>query len=73
MTATLAFGYPLGRWAVAADRRPVHEVSSRNRWGDGFGAQVLKPLWPPDAKRPVRQRVDRQLGPGFRLPASGWP
>jgi nitroreductase len=50
MTAMLAFGYPLGRWAVAADRRHVHEVSSRNRWGDGFGAQVLKPLWPPDAK-----------------------
>jgi hypothetical protein len=52
MTAMVAFGYPLGRWAVAADRRPVHEVSSRNRWGDGFGAQVLKPLWPPDAKGP---------------------
>jgi nitroreductase len=52
MTAMLALGYPLGRWAVAADRRPVHEVSSRNRWGDGFGAQVLKPLWPPDAKGP---------------------
>jgi nitroreductase len=52
MTAMLAFGYPLGRWAVAADRRHVHEVSSRNRWGDGFGAQVLKPLWPPDAKGP---------------------
>jgi nitroreductase len=52
MTAMLAFGYPLGRWAVAADRRHVHEVSSRNRWGNGFGAQVLKPLWPPDAKGP---------------------
>jgi nitroreductase len=52
MTAMLAFGYPLGRWAVAADRRPVHEVSSRNRWGDGFGAQVLKPLGPPDMKGP---------------------
>jgi nitroreductase len=52
MTAMLAFGYPLGRWGVAADRRPVHEVSSRNRWGDGFGAQVPKPLWPADAKGP---------------------
>jgi nitroreductase len=48
MIAMLAFGYPLGRWAVAANRRPVQEVSSRNQWGDGFGAQVLKPLWPPD-------------------------
>jgi nitroreductase len=49
MIAMIAFGYPLGRWGVAANRRPVHEVSSRNRWGDGFGAQVTKPLWPPDA------------------------
>jgi nitroreductase len=51
MTAMLAFGYPLGRWGVAADRRPVHEVSSRNRWSDAFGAEVLKPLWPPVLKR----------------------
>jgi nitroreductase len=48
MIAMLAFGYPRGRWGVAATRRPVQEVSSRNRWGDGFGAQVLKPLWLPD-------------------------
>jgi len=47
MTAMLAFGYPLGRWGVAANRRPVHEVSSRNRWGEPFGAQVPEPLWPP--------------------------
>jgi nitroreductase len=49
MIAMLAFGYPLGSWGVAADRRPVHEVASRNRWGDGFGAQVPKPLWSPDS------------------------
>jgi hypothetical protein len=48
LAAMLAFGYPRGRWGVATDRRPVHEVSSRNRWGDGFGVQVPKPLWPPD-------------------------
>jgi nitroreductase len=47
MVAMLAFGYPLGRWAVAANRRPVQEVSSRNRWDHEFGAQVLKPLWAP--------------------------
>jgi nitroreductase len=46
MTAMLAFGYPRGRWGVAANRRPVHEVSSRNRWGEGFGVTVPSPLWP---------------------------
>jgi nitroreductase len=49
MTAMLAFGYPLGRWGVAANRRPVHEVASRNRWGNPFGARVPEPLWPPQA------------------------
>ncbi|GAA5164788.1 nitroreductase family protein [Pseudonocardia eucalypti] len=46
MTAMLALGYPLGRWGVAANRRPVHEVSSRNRWGRDFGITVPAPLWP---------------------------
>jgi nitroreductase len=46
MRAMVALGYPRGRWAVAADRRPVQDVSSRNRWGDGFGADVPQPLWP---------------------------
>jgi nitroreductase len=50
MTAMLAFGYPLGRWGVAANRRPVHEVASRNGWADPFGAEVPEPLWPPDAR-----------------------
>jgi nitroreductase len=45
MTAMLAFGYPLGRWAVAADRRPVHDVASRNRWDRPFGAEIPRPLW----------------------------
>jgi nitroreductase len=45
MTAMLALGYPLGRWGVAANRRPVHEVSSRNRWEEPFGAVIPGPLW----------------------------
>jgi nitroreductase len=46
MSAMLAFGYPLGRWDVAANRRPVHDVSSRNSWGAPFGVEVPHPLWP---------------------------
>lgn len=49
MIAMLALGYPLGRWGVAANRRPVHEVSSRNRWGRGFGRTIPSPLWPGEA------------------------
>ena len=45
MTAMLALGYPLGRWGVAANRRPVQEVASRNRWDQSFGLNVPKPLW----------------------------
>ena len=48
MTAMLALGYPTGRWGVAANRRPVHEVSSRNRWGRDFGVKVPEPLYEPD-------------------------
>ncbi|TXS70183.1 nitroreductase family protein [Streptomyces sp. me109] len=51
MISMLAFGYPLGRWGVAANRRPVHEVSSRNHWGRSFGARVPEPLWPSDEHR----------------------
>jgi nitroreductase len=39
------FGYPTGRWGVAA-RRPVHEVSFRNRWGQSLGFEIPEPLWP---------------------------
>lgn len=49
LNAMLAFGYPKGRWGVAANRRPVHEVASRNRWGGSFGAEVPEPLWSPSA------------------------
>ena len=38
-------GYPTGTWGVAA-RRPVDEVSFRNRWGDPVGFEVPEPLWP---------------------------
>jgi hypothetical protein len=47
MSAMLTLGYPLGKWGVAANRRPVQEVSSRNRWGAPFGVEVPQPLWPP--------------------------
>jgi nitroreductase len=40
----VSFGYPTGRWGVA-ERRPVDEVSYRNRWGDPVGFEVPKPLW----------------------------
>jgi hypothetical protein len=48
MSAMLALGYPRGKCAVAANRRPVHQVSSRNRWGAPFGSEVPEPLWPHD-------------------------
>jgi nitroreductase len=46
--ACVSFGYPTGRWAVAP-RRPAHEVSYRNRWGEPVGFEVDEPLWPPPA------------------------
>jgi nitroreductase len=49
MTAMLALGYPRGRWGVAANRRPVQEVSSRNRWGQDFGVTIPTPLWPSES------------------------
>jgi nitroreductase len=46
MACCVSFGYPTGRWGVAP-RRPVHEVSYRNRWGDPVGFTVDQPLWGP--------------------------
>ncbi len=46
MACCVSFGYPTGRWGVAP-RRPVHEVSYRNRWGDPVGFEAPEPLWPP--------------------------
>jgi nitroreductase len=45
MACCVPFGYPTGRWDVAP-RRPVHEVSSRNRWGRPVGFEIVDPLWP---------------------------
>jgi nitroreductase len=45
MACCVTFGYPTGRWGVAA-RRPVHEVAHRNRWGEPLGFDVPEPLWP---------------------------
>lgn len=44
LACTVTFGYPTGRWGVAA-RRPVHEVSYRNRWAEPVGFTVDEPLW----------------------------
>jgi len=40
----VTLGYPTGRWGVAP-RRPVHEVSYRNHWGEPVGFEVPEPLW----------------------------
>jgi hypothetical protein len=45
MACCVTFGYPTGRWGVAA-RTPVHEVAHRNRWGAPLGFEVPQPLWP---------------------------
>ncbi len=44
-SSCVTFGYPTGRWGVAP-RRPVHEVSFRNRWGTPVGFEVNEALWP---------------------------
>ncbi len=44
-SSCVTFGYPTGRWGVAA-RRPAHEVSFRNRWGQSPGFEIPQPLWP---------------------------
>ncbi len=44
-SSCVTFGYPTGRWGVAP-RRPVHEVSFRNRWGTPVGFEINGALWP---------------------------
>jgi nitroreductase len=44
-SSCVTFGYPTGKWGVAP-RRPVDEVSYRNRWGQSLGFEVREPLWP---------------------------
>jgi nitroreductase len=43
--AMITFGYPRGRWGVAA-RKPIGEVMFRNQWGAPLGIDVDEPLWP---------------------------
>jgi nitroreductase len=45
MNCCITFGYPTGRWGVAA-RRPVHEVSFHNQWGKELPFTIPEPLWP---------------------------
>lgn len=45
LKATVAMGYPKGRWGVAA-RQPAHAVTYRNTWGADAGFSNDKPLWP---------------------------
>ncbi|MCG5219838.1 nitroreductase family protein [Streptosporangium soli] len=47
LSCMVTFGYPTGRWGVAP-RRPVHEVSYRNRWGEPVGFEIPEPLWTPE-------------------------
>lgn len=44
-SSCVTFGYPTGRWGVAP-RRPAHEVTYRNGWGNPAGFEVNEPLWP---------------------------
>lgn len=46
MAACVALGYPTGRWGIAP-RRPAHEVTFRNRWGEPPGFEAPEPLWQP--------------------------
>jgi hypothetical protein len=41
---TVSFGYPRGRWGVAA-RLPVDKVAARNGWTGELGFSVPEPLW----------------------------
>jgi nitroreductase len=44
LAACVTLGYPTGRWAVAP-RRPAHEVTYRNRFGEPAGFEAPEPLW----------------------------
>ena len=45
LAGCVSFGYPTGRWGLAR-RRPVTEVTYRNRWGGDPGLDAGAPLWP---------------------------
>ena len=44
-SSLVTFGYPTGVWGVAP-RRPAHEVSYRNQWGQPVGFEIPEPLYP---------------------------
>lgn len=44
LKATVAMGYPKGRWGIAP-RQPAHAVTYRNTWGGEAGFTVDEPLW----------------------------
>jgi nitroreductase len=44
LTGCVSFGYPTGKWGVAA-RKPVDQVAYRNTWGSDIGFTVPEPLW----------------------------
>jgi nitroreductase len=46
--ACVTFGYPTGRWGVAA-RTPADLVAYRNQWGEPVGFEVPEALWPGNA------------------------
>ena len=46
LSGCVSFGYPTGRWGVAV-RRPVDDVTYRNRWAAPPGMEVPAPLWNP--------------------------
>ncbi|MCU1378369.1 MAG: nitroreductase [Acidimicrobiales bacterium] len=45
MSACVTFGYPTGKWGVAA-RTPVEDVSFQNHWGQPLDFKVDGPLFP---------------------------
>ena len=55
MACCVLFGYPAGRWGVAA-RCPVREVASGNSWDSDFGLEIPEPLWP-GANGPDEPRI----------------
>lgn len=45
MACCVTLGYPRGPWGIAK-RRPAHEVTYRNGWGQPPGFEIDEPLWP---------------------------
>ena len=44
LAATVSFGYPIGKWDIAA-RQPVEQVAYSNTWGEDLGFSIPEPLW----------------------------